>query len=123
MGRWDTVEPAMARTSGSIIRPSGCLFTVLEPHDLPWEPIVWQVNLSRTAHSRLEAALAPLLRLLRDFAPGWIQLGFGTHRGTGAVRVHPIKFRCWENRCGVWRGSSGGPSNRAGRYASLTVSS
>ena len=70
------------------------LYTVLEPHDLAWEPIVLRVDLLRLDRSQLGAALALLILLLRDFASGWIPLGFGTNRGMGAVQVDTIQFTC-----------------------------
>lgn len=71
----------------------GFLYSVLEPHGVPWEEIVLKVKLNRLASDKTLAAIACLLFVLRDLANGRIPLGFGANRGMGAVIIKSITFK------------------------------
>ncbi len=68
------------------------LYSVLEPFDGAWEPLRLQLDLKRLPDDRKEAAKALLLLVLRELAQERIALGFGTHRGMGAIEVKSITF-------------------------------
>lgn len=65
------------------------LFSVLEPHDIEWEPIRLTVDLTRLGPDR-DVALALLLLVLRDLRHGLIRLGGMVNRGFGDVEVDSI---------------------------------
>ncbi len=68
------------------------LYSVLEPFGGDWEPLQLQLDLGRLPDDRREAAKALLLLVLRELAQERIALGFGTHRGMGAIEVQGITF-------------------------------
>lgn len=73
------------------------LFSVLEPHGLEWDPLIFRLDLGRVADEDLQKrVLALLLLVLDDLAAGWIPLGYGTHRGMGAVAVSKVTIDCSE---------------------------
>ncbi len=71
----------------------GALYTVLEPHNTAWEPLQLSLNLSRISENDKYPVLTLLLLTLRDLAQGRIPIGFGTHRGMGAVEVESVEFK------------------------------
>ncbi len=71
----------------------GFLYTVLEPHDVAWEPLTLEIDVARLERLGCAAeALALLLFVLRDLSAGRIPLGFATLRGMGAVAVSGVTF-------------------------------
>jgi CRISPR/Cas system CSM-associated protein Csm3 (group 7 of RAMP superfamily) len=67
------------------------LFTVLEPHNLQWEPLRLDLNLARLDTSLQLPTVALLLLMLRDLGNNRIPLGFATLRGMGAVAVDRVE--------------------------------
>lgn len=71
------------------------LYTTVEPHAFgdgaarAWTPLVLDLDVARARRhgTSVNALLAMLIFLVRDFAEGWIPIGFGTTRGLGAVRA------------------------------------
>jgi len=63
------------------------LYSVLEPHNVAWEPLRLQVNLSRLPAELALPAMALLLLTLRDLGSQRLGLGFGVNRGMGSVVV------------------------------------
>lgn len=68
---------------------SGRLYSVLEPHNVVWEPIHLTVDLTRLGDER-DAELALLLLVLRDLENGRIPLGGMVTRGFGDINVSQI---------------------------------
>ncbi|NJP97983.1 hypothetical protein HCN51_52645 [Nonomuraea sp. FMUSA5-5] len=69
----------------------GRLFSVLEPHNVAWEPIRLSVDLTRLGVTKA-IGLALLLLVLRDLANGRITMGAATNRGFGDVDVTDISL-------------------------------
>jgi CRISPR/Cas system CSM-associated protein Csm3 (group 7 of RAMP superfamily) len=69
----------------------GRLFSVLEPHNVTWEPIRLSVDLTRLDQAR-EIGLALLLLVLRDLANGRISVGAAINRGFGDVDITDISL-------------------------------
>ncbi|HEY8503038.1 MAG TPA: RAMP superfamily CRISPR-associated protein, partial [Gemmataceae bacterium] len=65
------------------------LFSVLEPHEVDWEPIRLTVDLTRLGENR-NLALALLLLVLRDLRDGLIPVGGMVNRGFGDIEVGSI---------------------------------
>ncbi|WP_233358837.1 RAMP superfamily CRISPR-associated protein [Thermomonospora amylolytica] len=66
------------------------LFSVLEPHDVEWEPIRLTVDLTRLGPDRDVALALLLLLVLRDLRHGRIPLGGMVNRGFGDIEVGSI---------------------------------
>lgn len=71
---------------------SGALFSSLEVHWPHWEPITLELDmavLARRLPNELDrlAAQALLLFVIRDFADGFVPIGFGVNRGHGSVEA------------------------------------
>lgn len=77
------------------------LFSVLEPADIAWEPLVLTLDLEPRRHAgegqeiwrNKGAALALLLLTLRDMVAGRVPLGFAVNRGMGDIVVESVRFR------------------------------
>lgn len=67
------------------------LYTAVEPYavgDDVWTNLILDVDITRARKRSgvaVDALLALLLFLLRDFAEGWLPIGYGTTRGLGSV--------------------------------------
>lgn len=68
----------------------GLLFSVLEPQDLAWRPILIELDLGRLDQKEMLAAVSLLLLVLDDLAAGRLPLGFAGNRGMGALAVERI---------------------------------
>jgi len=66
------------------------LYTVLEPHNVEWEPIRLTLDFQRLPSNKRLPAVALLLLVLRDLAQDRIPLGFATHRGMGSICVNRV---------------------------------
>ena len=69
-------------TSGTA---SGALFSVLEPREVEWEPIMLEVDERRLAPWERGPAMALLCYVLRDFCAGMIPFGHSTSAGMGSA--------------------------------------
>lgn len=69
-------------TSGTA---NGALFSLLEPREATWDPIVVEVDMTRLVPNEQEPALALLCYVVRDFCAGMIPLGHGTSAGMGSA--------------------------------------
>lgn len=81
---------AISRWTGGA--DDGKLFAVAAPEPcLGWKPLVLNIDLSRLGSDDQEvaSALMALAFVLRDFAEGWIGIGYGTTRGYGEVTADP----------------------------------
>jgi CRISPR/Cas system CSM-associated protein Csm3 (group 7 of RAMP superfamily) len=63
------------------------LFSVLEPREVRWRPIVLDLDLARLPRHLWDPALALLLLVLNDLAAGEVPLGFATNRGMGDLEL------------------------------------
>jgi CRISPR/Cas system CSM-associated protein Csm3 (group 7 of RAMP superfamily) len=70
----------------------GFLYTVLEPHGIPWEPMQLTLDLARLRKEDRNPAVMCLLLTLRDLVNGRIPLGFAANRGMGALEVTEIEI-------------------------------
>lgn len=70
----------------------GALFSVLEPHDVKWEPITLTLDLARYGDEteKLKGVML-LLLTLRDVAENRVPFGFGGNRGMGEIKVTKIE--------------------------------
>lgn len=68
------------------------LYSVLEPHQTEWEPLLLEINLQRMPDDRRLPALALLMLVIRDLANDRLPLGFATHRGMGTVSVDRVEI-------------------------------
>ncbi|MBO0798828.1 MAG: hypothetical protein J2P31_08380, partial [Blastocatellia bacterium] len=71
----------------------GFLYSVLEPHDIEWEPIRLRLDLARLDGAQKQlGAIACLFLVLRDLAAGRLPLGFGANRGMGALANDAVQI-------------------------------
>ena len=92
-----TVHVAIDRWTGGAA--DQLLYSVLEPHEVPWEVLRFEIDLMRLRAGRYEggheeereAAVALFLLTLRELVLGRVPLGFGTMRGMGAIEVEAIE--------------------------------
>lgn len=69
----------------------GALYSVLEIHNLEWEPIVIEIDLSRLPEPWNESSLSALVLILLDrMAAGEVPLGFGGNRGLGSYDINKV---------------------------------
>jgi len=68
----------------------GALFSVLEPHDVAWQPLRLSIDIAWLDPDRRHAALALLWLVLRDLRGQRIALGAGASRGQGWIAVDAI---------------------------------
>jgi len=68
------------------------LYSVLEPHQTEWEPLLLEINLQRLPDDLRLPGLALLMLVIRDLADDRLPLGFATHRGMGTVSVDRIEI-------------------------------
>jgi CRISPR/Cas system CSM-associated protein Csm3 (group 7 of RAMP superfamily) len=68
------------------------LFTVLEPHNVAWEPLRLTIDFGRLRETDRLPATALLWLVLRDLCMRRIPLGFATNRGMGEVEIESIEF-------------------------------
>lgn len=69
-----------------------CLYKVLEPHAVAWEPIRLTLDLARLNDADRVPAVMCLLLALRDLVNGRLPLGFATNRGMGAIEVIAVEI-------------------------------
>jgi CRISPR/Cas system CSM-associated protein Csm3 (group 7 of RAMP superfamily) len=67
------------------------LYIVLEPHRADWEPLTLEVDLRRLPDGLHLPGIVLLLLVIRELGQGRLPLGFGTHRGMGAVSVEQVE--------------------------------
>ncbi|NBD33784.1 MAG: hypothetical protein GVY17_12670, partial [Cyanobacteria bacterium] len=75
----------------------GMLYSVLEPIGIEWDNIAIHLDLERLKKydsEKVQAAIALLLLVLRDFADRKIPIGYGTNRGMGTVEVQAMTLNC-----------------------------
>jgi len=77
----------------------GMLYSVLEPIGVEWDNIAIHLDLARlqkyySDQVKVQAAIALVLLVLRDFADRKIPIGYGTNRGMGTVEVQEMKLDC-----------------------------
>lgn len=90
-GLYETMHVAVDRWTGGAV--ASRLFSVLEPHATAYEPIRMDLDLGRLKDENdRDSAVALVLLTLRDLRAGRFGLGFGTHRGLGAVIVDSIEI-------------------------------
>lgn len=96
---FQTLQPAMHvavdRWTGGAAE--GMLYSVLEPIGVEWGKIAIHLDLERLKKydsEKVQAAIALLLLVLRDFADRKIPIGYGTNRGMGTVEVQEMKLDC-----------------------------
>lgn len=83
-----TTHVAIDRWTGGAAE--GLLYQVIEPHAVPFAPIVLRLDRSRIPADEREAATMLLLITVRELAEGRIPLGQGTHRGHGDLTVDSV---------------------------------
>jgi CRISPR/Cas system CSM-associated protein Csm3 (group 7 of RAMP superfamily) len=69
------------------------LYSVLEPHSSEWESMTLELDFNRLPEKLQIPGVVLILLLLRDLAQSRLPLGFGTHRGMGAVQVDGVHLR------------------------------
>lgn len=68
------------------------LFSLLEPHEVKWEPLNFDLDFSRLPNDLQKPAITLILMMIRELASKRLPLGFGTHRGMGELKVNTVKI-------------------------------
>lgn len=98
-GLWFDVASRNAIDRWTGAAADGALYTGVEPYALRddvWSDLTIDVDLTharRRTDTPVDALLALMMFLLRDFADGWLPIGFGTTRGLGSVTADPEAIR------------------------------
>ncbi|CAM3082426.1 RAMP superfamily CRISPR-associated protein [Skermania piniformis] len=98
-GLWFDIASRNAIDRWSGAAADKLLYTALEPYvvgDDVWSDLVLDLDVGRAREgtgASVDALLALLMFVLRDFAEGWLPIGFGTTRGLGSVTADPTEIR------------------------------
>ncbi|MFI7531467.1 RAMP superfamily CRISPR-associated protein [Nocardia salmonicida] len=100
-GLWFDIAARNAIDRWTGAAADGALFTAVEPYavgphrETAWTALELELDIARARRTQapVDAMIALLVLVLRDFAEGWIPLGFGTTRGLGSVRADPTAIR------------------------------
>jgi len=68
------------------------LFSLLEPHQVKWEPLNFDLDGTRLPNNLLRPAITLILMLIRELTSKRLPLGFGTRRGMGELKVNTVKI-------------------------------
>ncbi|MGQ0838156.1 RAMP superfamily CRISPR-associated protein [Actinokineospora sp.] len=99
-GWQEATHVAVDRWSGGA--SDGMLYTVLEPHGVTWQPLRFDIDLTRfDVDSTRSAAITLLLYAVAALTAGTVPFGHGGTRGLGAVRIDRIDISAGEHTEGL----------------------